>query len=115
MKLDGPTPAEEPLIRGNSELIRGGDFVAYGGFDGGEPKPTFKVSANRIRRIFKERGTRFFEIQGTGSPGFSGGPLFGGGKTILGIILNVKPLDDKTAVFYVADVTDIPPLSPSRK
>jgi hypothetical protein len=108
MKLDGVNGAQELLIRGNSDKLDSGDLVGYGGLMMSEDKPGFQVSAHRIRRISNQQGVRTFEIRGTAKAGFVGGPVFGAGNTVVGVITKETPIDDNASVFFAVDVAVIP-------
>lgn len=117
MQVDGKSFAKEPLERGNTQSLRVGDMALYGGFDVRERKQekmSFTVSAHPITGIIGAGEHRLLEIQGLAIPGFSGGPVFGMGSRVIGIILKGRkqPRPDGTVQFYAGAVERIPPLLP---
>jgi S1-C subfamily serine protease len=110
MRLEGKNLAKEPLVRGNAASLRPGDMVGYGGLNLRDSILTFTLSGDSITNIFTKGDLRFLEIRGIAIPGFSGGPLFGGGETVVGIILRGDiPADpDGKSRFEAATVEQIP-------
>src|SRR5262245_7457679 len=108
MKIEGKNLAKEPLVRGNTTSLRPGHPVGYGGFNAS--RTTFTLSADLITAILPSGDLRFLEIRGVAIPGFSGGPLFGGGETVVGIILrgDSRPGADGKVRFEAATVEQIP-------
>jgi S1-C subfamily serine protease len=117
MRLEGKNLAKEPLVRGNTASLRPGDVVGYGGLNLRDSVSTFTLSGNPITNIFTKGALRFLEIRGIAIPGFSGGPLFGGGETVIGIILRGDiPADpDGRSRFEAATVDQIPQFVPTGK
>jgi S1-C subfamily serine protease len=117
MRLVGKSLAKQALVRGNTDALKPGDYVGYAGFnvkDSGAGVTTFTISADPIRRIVGGDGKRFLEILGIAIPGFSGGPVFGGNDTVLGIILrgNTSSQTNDKFLFYAAGVEQIPKFLP---
>jgi S1-C subfamily serine protease len=112
LEVEGENPCKQALTRGDSERLRVGDLVGYGGFDHRvQNVEGFSISATRIRMIKVENGLRRFQLEGMATFGFSGGPLFGGGTTVVGVILRGKPSPDgKSSIFYAISAEHIPSL-----
>jgi len=113
MRVEGKNFAKESLVRGDTLSLRAGDMIGYGGFDVRKTSPgqtTFTVSGHRITDVLEIGNHRFLEIRGIAIPGFSGGPVFGGGKQVVGIILQGRPRPDVDGRvrFYAATVDRIP-------
>lgn len=112
LEIVGPPPCKEPLTRGPARSLSTGNLVGFAGFDyrvrGGH---TLSISGTPIKNTLKEGGLHFFELEGAAVPGFSGGPLFSGGKEVVGVILRGAPSPGgKTSIFYALSIEDIPSL-----
>jgi len=106
LRIDGPSPCKEALQPSIVEF-KIGDNVLYGGF---EPRAgRFNDTASPITDIYSQNGIRFFQIVGEADHGWSGGPVFGSGAQVIGIILRGKPSGDGTNnIFDVVSVEHVP-------
>ncbi len=116
LEVEGINPCKEPLMRGDFPALHVGSIVGYGGYDRREAAPTFMISGHPVRRIFEENGVRYLEIYGIAIPGFSGGPIFGGATSVVGVILRGRPAPDGSgSIFYAVSVEHIPSLLDTSK
>jgi hypothetical protein len=111
MKVPAEQIPQGILTRGNSEKLDSGDLVAYAELVLGEDnKGVFRPNANRIERITHQNGVRTFVIRGSFKSQFVGGPLLGGGNTVVGIVTKVNLATANTSTFYALDIQAIPKL-----
>lgn len=111
MKIPAEKIPQGILTRGNSEKLDSGDLVAYVELVlGEENKRVFRPNANRIQRITRQNGVRTFVIRGPLKSEVVGGPLLGGGNTVVGIVTKVNLEADNRSTFYALDIQAIPKL-----
>jgi hypothetical protein len=110
MKVSSEKIPQGILTRGDSEKLDSGDLVAYVELLGEENKRFFRPNANRIQRITRQNGVRTFVIRGPLKSEVVGGPLLGGGNTVVGIVTKVNLEADNRSTFYALDVEAIPKL-----
>jgi S1-C subfamily serine protease len=109
LKMTGESPCREALQPTTGDL-KVGDNVLYAGFDTRQKNAyTVSLGAYPISNIYFDGGLKFFQIVGDARPGYSGGPVFGRGAEVIGIILRGRPSGDgEHNIFDAVSVQHVP-------
>lgn len=113
LKAEGVVPWIRPLARGSVERIQKAELLPYGGYDVRMSTPTnasFSIGIGRILEIIDTGAGKLVRMEGGAVPGFSGGPVFAGAESVIGVIVRGSPKSESESSFEAASVSCVPSL-----